>query len=124
MVVQKINEGQVSQLRCAESSCNKMMNDFDIKHLNFDKELLQKYEKLSLDNAIAQMDDMGWCPLPTCSQLAHIEKKLNTGRCTFCDFMFCLDCKQAHHPFKRCSIHRLDLLPDFKNDEQVCKIIN
>ena len=51
-----------------------MLNDFDIKNLSLDPELHKKYEKLSLDNAISQMDDMGWCPIPSCSQLAHIEK--------------------------------------------------
>jgi len=30
-----------------------MLNDFDIKNLGLDKELLKKYDKLSLDNAIA-----------------------------------------------------------------------
>jgi hypothetical protein len=64
-------------LRCAEATCKKMLNDFDIKNLGLNNELLQKYEKLSLDNAIAQMDDMGWCPIPNCNQIAHIERDLN-----------------------------------------------
>lgn len=51
-----------------------MLNDKDIKNLKLEPEVLKKYEKLSLDNAIDQMEDMGWCPLPSCSQLAHIEK--------------------------------------------------
>jgi hypothetical protein len=44
-----------------------MLNDRDIKNLNLDSDLNKKYDKLSLDNAIAQMDDMGWCPLSGCS---------------------------------------------------------
>jgi len=51
-----------------------MLNDFDIKNLKLDEKLMKTYEKLSLDNAIAQMDDMGWCPIPNCNQLAHIER--------------------------------------------------
>lgn len=74
MVILKINEGQIAQLTCPEASCKKMLNDKDIKNLNLEPEINQKYEKLSLDNAIDQMDDMGWCPLPSCSQLAIIEK--------------------------------------------------
>lgn len=93
-----------------------MMNDFDIKNLNFDKEILAKYEKLSLDNAIAQMDDMGWCPIPSCNQIANIDKELNKGRCTFCDLQFCLECKQRVHPFKRCAVNRLDLLENLHPD--------
>ena len=67
MVVLKIKEGQIAQLTCPEASCKKMLNDRDIKNLKLDLDLLKKYEKLSVDNAIAQMDDMGWCPLPSCS---------------------------------------------------------
>jgi hypothetical protein len=73
-VILKINDGQIAQLTCAEASCKKMLNDKDIKNLKLEPEVLKKYEKLSLDNAIDQMEDMGWCPLPSCSQLAHIEK--------------------------------------------------
>lgn len=112
MVVSKINEGQISQLTCCDQNCNKMFNDRDIKNLNLDEELVKKYEKLSLDNAIAQMDDMGWCPLPGCGQLAHIEKDQNLGRCTFCDYAYCLDCKDRIHPLKRCLINRVDYIAE------------
>jgi hypothetical protein len=101
-----------------------MMNDFDIKNLKFEKDLYQKYEKLSLENAIAQMDDMGWCPIPGCSQLAHIEKELNIGRCTFCELVFCLDCRQNNHPFRRCKINRLDLVLANKENDQINKMMN
>ena len=74
MVIQKINDSNISQLCCAEASCKKPMGDLDVKRLNLDPALQKKFEKLSVENAIAQMDDMGWCPLPGCGQLAHIEK--------------------------------------------------
>lgn len=73
------------------------------------KAVVEQYEKLGLHNAIAQMEDMGWCPLPGCNSLANYEKQKNTGRCQHCDFLFCLDCKESIHPFKRCSMNRLDL---------------
>ena len=116
MVVLKIKEGQIAQLTCPHASCKKMLNDRDIKNLSLDQELMKKYEKLSVENAIAQMDDMGWCPLPSCSQLAHIDKDLNMGKCTFCDFRFCLDCNDSYHPGKRCPINRVDLM-DFESNE-------
>lgn len=74
MVTQQIKIGNIAQLTCAEASCRKMLNDRDVKNLNLDKGQLEKYEKLSLENAISQMDDMGWCPLTGCSALAHIDK--------------------------------------------------
>ena len=39
MVILKINDGQISQLTCAEASCKKMLNDRDIRNLNLDPEL-------------------------------------------------------------------------------------
>lgn len=93
------------------------MNDRDIKNLKLDAELEKKYETLSVANAIAQMDDMGWCPLAQCSQLAHIDRLQNSGKCTFCDFHFCLDCRDRVHPYKRCKIYRLDISEEFKENE-------
>lgn len=120
MVSQKINEGNIANLKCANKSCGKLFSDNDIKNLKLAPDLQQKYEKLSLENAIANMDDMGWCPIAGCSQLANIEKKSNYGQCTFCDFKFCLDCKDRYHPQKRCAIHRVDLMKDF-NDSQAIR---
>lgn len=87
-----------------------MLNDLDIRNMSLNKELLEKYESLSLSHAIEQMDDLGWCPLPGCGSLANIDKESNQGKCQHCDFTFCLDCKERYHPFKRCLIHRIDLL--------------
>lgn len=123
MVVQKIKEGNISNLTCAESCCKKPFNDRDIKNLELTQEQMKLYEKLSLDNAIAQMDDMGWCPLPSCGQIAHIERDQNLGKCTFCDFMFCLDCKERVHPFKRCLVNRVDLIEGINSNENIQQIM-
>lgn len=66
MVTQKIEDGNIAQLCCAEASCRKMMSDLDIRNLNLEASLYKKFEKLSVENAVAQMDDMGWCPLKGC----------------------------------------------------------
>jgi len=55
------------------------------------------------------MEDMGWCPLIGCNSLANVEKAENTGRCQHCEFLFCLDCKNGAHPYKRCLLNRLDV---------------
>ena len=78
--------------------------------MKLDQEMLDKYEKFSIHNAIAQMDDMGWCPLVGCGALANLEKENNYGTCQHCDYTFCLDCKNRYHPFKRCALNRVDLL--------------
>ena len=48
------------------------------------------------------MDDFGWCPREDCAQPAEIKKDKNYGRCTRCNFMFCLTCKSKYHFYKRC----------------------
>lgn len=102
-----VSQGSVTQLKCP--GCAKPLNDLDVKQMGLAKETVALYEKQSLHNAIAQMEDLGWCPLPGCSSLANIERSENTGRCQHCEFLFCLDCKQGTHPFKRCALHRIDL---------------
>lgn len=77
----KIKNGEVSQITCAEDKCRKSLNDHDIKRMGLSDELVKKYEKFSLEHAISQMDDIGWCPMPGCKSLANLEKSENTGRC-------------------------------------------
>lgn len=44
---------QVNQLCCPDASCKKTLNDLDIKNMGLTKELLDKYDQFSLNNAIA-----------------------------------------------------------------------
>lgn len=108
-------------IKCAEGSCQKPLNDLDVKQMGLNSELVKQYEKFSLHNAIAQMDDMGWCPLQGCTSLAIYDLQENTGRCQHCEFLFCLDCKKAAHPFKRCLINRIDLNQQ-KYEEEIKEI--
>lgn len=39
----------------------------DIKNLSLEPGFYKLYEKMSVEIAIAQMDDMGWCPQPGCA---------------------------------------------------------
>ena len=53
MVKLKIEDGEIYKLICAEKGCKKPYNDRDIKNLKLDIGLEKKYEKLSVENAIA-----------------------------------------------------------------------
>lgn len=108
-------ESNSNQIICPQAGCGIPLNDLDIGSLRLGQQMLDKYEKISLNQAIAQMEDMGWCPMPGCKSVANIEKAENIGRCQHCEFAFCLDCKERVHPFKRCPINRLDLLEEFKD---------
>ena len=115
LVTQKICEGQVGNILCPEQGCGRQINDWDIRNMGLSKADRERYEQLSLNNAIADMDDVGWCPVQGCGSIANIDKEDNTGRCQHCEFHFCLDCKDHVHPFKRCKINRLDLMDKFKS---------
>ena len=116
MVLTKMETGQVSQIQCAQEGCGKNLNDLDIKALGLRESIVKEYEEYSLHAAIEQMDDIGWCPLPGCKSIANIEKAENVGRCQHCEFLFCLDCRQGQHPFKRCPKNRVDLQDRFADD--------
>lgn len=109
MANNKIQNNDILGIICAEADCGVQLTNLDISNLNMDKELVKKWEELSFRNAIDEMDDMGWCPIPNCGALAHINQDKNQGQCSHCEFVFCLDCKQKNHPFKRCWINRVDM---------------
>ena len=77
--------------------------------MGLSQSMFEKYESFTLNEAIAAMDDIGWCPRNGCNAVATIEKEKGFGQCSHCEFMFCLQCKDRYHPYKRCLIHRLDL---------------
>ena len=77
----QIAANKVQLIHCAEKDCRINLNDLDMRNLGLSKEMREKYDHLCLKNAIEQMDDMCWCPLPTCGALAVVEKAENTGRC-------------------------------------------
>lgn len=52
-VVQKIKDGQVASLVCAEASCKRPINDRDVKCMGLEESMLKLYEKVSLENAIS-----------------------------------------------------------------------
>jgi hypothetical protein len=63
------------------------------------------------------MDDIGWCPQETCTSLANLDLDENTGRCQHCEFLFCLDCRESVHPYRRCPANRIDLVEDSQLDK-------
>ena len=88
MAITQINANKAQMIHCAEADCKVPLNDIDMKNLGLSKEMREKYDMLMLKNAIEQMDDMCWCPLPQCGALAVIEKEDNVGRCQHCDHQF------------------------------------
>lgn len=80
-VISKIKEGKVGNILCPEKGCGKHLNDWDIRNMGLNKADRDRYETLSVKNAIAEMDDIGWCPISGCGSIANIDREDNTGRC-------------------------------------------
>ena len=112
----QIDANKVHLIHCADKDCKVPLNDLDMRNLGLSKQMREKYDNLMLKNAIEQMDDMCWCPLPTCGSIAVKDKQDNSGKCQHCEFHFCLDCKEQVHPFKRCMVNRIDLLVEYKQE--------
>ena len=70
------------------------------------------------------MDDIGWCPMPGCKSHADLDKLTNQGRCQHCEFLFCIDCKNSAHPFRRCQKTRVDLDESLKGEIEKIKHAN
>lgn len=53
MVSLGIEKGNIELIKCATPNCKTILNDLDIKNIGLEKNLIDKYEELSLNNAIA-----------------------------------------------------------------------
>ena len=63
LVLNRIEDGSVVNIMCPEAGCGKQMNDWDIRNMGLSKADKDRYEQISLNNAVANMDDVGWCPV-------------------------------------------------------------
>ena len=86
------------------------------------EELIHKVTLFSINKAIDQMPDYGWCPDKEGQGPAEIDELRNIGKCTECRFKFCIQCKAKFHPFKRCPI-AVALLDNTKSSIKAAKSI-
>lgn len=103
-----IRDGSIERLICPaynetnNKPCTAYIQEFDLKAVGVEEELITKVTKISITRAIDQMSDFSWCPKTTCQSPAEIDEERNLGKCTECMFKFCTQCKSKFHPFKRC----------------------
>jgi len=97
MVSALVAEGQVLSLRCPSLECNELLHPQDIK-ANTDQATFGRYEQLLLDRTLGTMREVTWCPRPKCASAAMTDWSSFYGRCTKCNFDFCLKCSGAWHP--------------------------
>jgi E3 ubiquitin-protein ligase RNF14 len=97
----RIKEGSVSALRCPESGCTTQIPPHVVSEL-VDKAQLERYETLTLQNALNAMSDVVYCPINTCSAPVLMESDEDFGVCPSCNFCFCVFCKKASHGLTPC----------------------
>lgn len=75
---------------------------------------------MSLSRAVDTMDDMSWCPTPSCGYA--FVKDSNELNCPLCHKAFCLDCRVDMHFGQLCK----DYMKDKKvseNDDEIIRLL-
>ncbi|XP_054157709.1 E3 ubiquitin-protein ligase RNF19B-like [Oppia nitens] len=96
-------------INCPE--CTEPLHPNDIqKILNFDANLMEKYETFMLRRILVTEPDARWCPAPDCSYCVIASgcascPKLKCER-PGCETSFCYHCKQEWHPNQTCDAAR------------------
>jgi len=96
-----INKGEIGKLVCPfYKSCETLITETNLRDIGVKEEIIEKVTIFSINQAIERMEDFGWCPISECAAPAEIDKVKNFGRCTHCNFTFCLTCREKAHFFK------------------------
>lgn len=77
-----ISRGEIGKLICPGNNCKTNLTEVNLKNVDLDEEFIEKFNVFSINQAIEQMDDFGWCPLKECGQPAEVNKLKNYGMCT------------------------------------------
>ena len=116
-----ISEGNLSKLKCPSvqdsAKCDSNIREKDLIAVGVTQAMLDKFTKFSIESALNNMDDFGYCP--QCQGHAELQIKLNLGQCQHCSFQYCTKCNSKYHPGKRCQNLNVDIesIKDFEGLE-------
>ena len=91
-------------LVCPVIECRKILSTSDIKQVLSD-EMIAKYEKYYMMNAISEQNDIIWCPNPECNYAFSIEDTnadVKDYNCEMCGKHYCLNCQVPFHEGMTC----------------------
>jgi len=95
----KINEGQVTKIRCLQLECPLLVDEFTVKLLTT-RESYEKYVRFLTKSFVEDSDGhVKWCPRPNCGNAINADMIRGTVvRCS-CGYRFCFSChREAHAP--------------------------
>jgi len=103
-VSSRIQEAEVSTIKCPERTCQQRINYQEIHLIVKDAETMRKYEDFTLQQALEKMTDIRWCPKPSCGMAMVGGNDTLMMRCPreTCGFCFCFRCKEPWHADSTC----------------------
>eukprot|EP01105_Mastigella_eilhardi_P010639 TRINITY_DN2479_c0_g1_i1.p1 TRINITY_DN2479_c0_g1~~TRINITY_DN2479_c0_g1_i1.p1 ORF type:complete len:571 (-),score=148.95 TRINITY_DN2479_c0_g1_i1:60-1772(-) len=96
-----IAAGTPNKIVCPERGCGVPLHPNVVQQV-VDVKSYRKFESMLLQQSLAGMDDIKWCP--TCSTAVIVDKQQNLGVCTNCQNSFCTICYQSWHPGRPCEL--------------------
>lgn len=114
--ISSIIKERLTTFKCPTFGCTKML-DVDIEVLPYLHEDLRKlYERNLTNEALKSMGDFMYCPKPGCENGFLIDPQTSFVKCTQCDTLACLSCKDVLHVGMSCSDFRQQnhLTEDYK----------
>ncbi|KNC47239.1 uncharacterized protein AMSG_03668 [Thecamonas trahens ATCC 50062] len=91
-----ITENRLDDLVCPNLECTGEIGPATVAGL-VDAELYAKYDRFSLQKALAAMEDVAFCPRPTCGTPSPLHAETQQGVCPKCNYMFCGLCLMTSH---------------------------
>ena len=96
---------------------------YDSLHTNGHQDLIQKYEKFSMDNYLLNhKDNYSCCPTAGCEYIFFFLEGENRFLCPLCQKEYCLSCKDIWHKGMTCNEY-LDSKDVKKCDEKFLKFV-
>lgn len=119
-----ISESKVEDIKCVEPKCDqKLTEEFIMKHIKSNKQLVSKYEKFKNRNLIIKDPNKKLCPEPNCE--SYLEKSWRTKyvKCKN-GHKYCFECLRPQHGKSTCeNVLEKDFLL-WKKDKVVKKCPN
>ena len=97
-----ITEAKVEKIKCVEHDCKEIISEeFILKHINNDEQLLNKYQKFKKRAEIINDKNKRQCPKPDCESFLEKSKITNYVKCEN-GHEYCFECLKPPHGAKKC----------------------
>ena len=119
-----ISEAKVEDIKCVEPKCDqKLSEDFIMKHIKGNKQLVSKYEKFINRALIIKDPNKKLCPHPNCESYLEKSRKTKYVKCKN-GHKYCFECLRPEHGKSTCeNVLEKDFLL-WKKDKVVKKCPN